>query len=111
LYPRPYFSLYRWKKKIGIRVHGKPLKRLKERLKAMTGRKRGGTIERILAEITGLMNGWLGYYWLADMKKYLQRISEWLRRRIRQIYWKRWKRVRTRYENLIALGVSRNKAW
>jgi hypothetical protein len=57
------------------------------------------------------MNGWLGYYRLADMKKYLQGISEWLRRRIRQLYWKRWKRVRTRYENLIALGATRNKAW
>ena len=105
------FSLYRWKGKIGIRVHEKPLKRLKERLKAMTSRKRGGTIEQILAEIIRLMNGWLGYYRLADMKKYLQGISEWLRRRIRQLYWKRWKRVRTRYENLIKLGLPHDKAW
>jgi len=105
------FSLYQWKEKIGIRVHEKPLKRLKERLKAITSRKRGGTIEQILAEITRLMNGWLGYYRLADIKKYLQEISEWLRRRIRQLYWKRWKRVRTRYENLIALGIPQNKAW
>ena len=105
------FSLYEWKGKIGIRVHEKPLKRLKERLKAMTSRKRGGTIEQILTEIIRLMNGWLGYYRLADMKKYLQRISEWLRRRMRQLYWKRWKRVRTRYENLIKLGVPHDNAW
>ena len=105
------FSLYCWKGRIGIRVHEKPLERLKERLKAMTSRKRGGTIEQILAEITKLMNGWLGYYRMADMKKHLEGISEWLRRRMRQLYWKRWKRVRTRYENLIQLGVPRNKAW
>jgi hypothetical protein len=105
------FSLYQGKEKIGIRIHEKPLKRLKERLKDITNRKRGGTIEQILAEIIRLMNGWLGYYRLADMKKYLQGISEWLRRRIRQLYWKRWKRVRTRYENLITLGATRNKAW
>ena len=105
------FSLYELKGKIGIRVHEKPLKRLKERLKDITSRKRGGTIEQILAEIIRLINGWLGYYRLADMKKYLQGISEWLRRRIRQLYWKRWKRVRTRYENLITLGAPRNKAW
>ena len=105
------FSLYCWKGRIGIRVHEKPLERLKERLKAMTSRKRGGTIEQILAEITKFMNGWLGYYRMADMKKYLEGISEWLRRRMRQLYWKRWKRVRTRYENLIQLGVPRNKAW
>jgi group II intron reverse transcriptase/maturase len=105
------FSLYRWKERIGIRAHEKSLKRLKERLKAITSRKRSGTIERLLQEITRLMNGWLGYYRIADVKKYLQGISEWLRRRIRQLYWKRWKRVKTRYENLIQLGVPRNKAW
>jgi hypothetical protein len=42
------------------------------------------------------------------MKAYLQRISEWLRRRIRQIY---WKRIRTRFKNLIQLKVTRNKVW
>jgi len=41
----------------------------------------------------------------------LQRISEWLRRRIRQLYWKRWKRVKTRYENLIQLGATNDNAW
>jgi len=105
------FSLYHWKERIGIRVHEKPLKRLKDWLKALTSRKRGGTIEQILAEITRRINGWLGYYRIADMKKYLEGISEWLRRRVRQLYWKRWKGVRTRYENLISLGVHGNKAW
>ena len=105
------FSLYQWKEAIRIRAHEKSLKRLAAKLKEQTSRKRGGTIERILAEITRLLNGWLGYYHIADMKTYLQRISEWLRRRIRQIYWKRWKRVRTRYENLIQLGISREQAW
>jgi group II intron reverse transcriptase/maturase len=105
------FSLYRRKEGVRIRVHEKPLKRLKERLKALTSRKRGGRMEGILEELTRLINGWLGYYSIADIKVYLQRISEWMRRRIRQIYWKRWKRVRTRFENLIQLGVTRNKAW
>jgi group II intron reverse transcriptase/maturase len=104
------FSMYQWKERIGIRIHEKPMERLKERLRTITSRKRGGTIKHILDEITKLMNGWLGYYRIADMKKYLEGISEWLRRRIRQIYWKRWKRVRTRYGNLIQLGVPPHKA-
>ena len=105
------FSLYRHKEGIGIRVHEKSLKRLKDRLKALTSRKRGGTIERILKELTTLIIGWLGYYSIADMKKYLAKLAEWLRRRIRQMYWKRWKRVRTRFENLIQLGIPRDQAW
>ena len=105
------FSLYRLNGKIGIRVHEKPLKRLKERLKALTSRKRCGKIEQILGEITKYINGWIGYYRIADIQKFLQGIGEWLRRRMRQLYWKRWKRIRTRYENLIKLGVPRDKAW
>jgi group II intron reverse transcriptase/maturase len=105
------FSLYQMMGRIGIRVHEKPLERLKVRLKELTSRKRGGSIEQILAEIKRLLNGWIGYYRIADMKKYLQGISEWLRRRMRQLYWKRWKRIKTRLDNLIQLGVPRNKAW
>ena len=105
------FSLYQWIKAVRIRVHEKPLKLLKAKLKAITSRKRSGSIEQILAELTRLINGWLAYYRIADMKKFLQGICEWLRRRIRQIYWKRWKRNRTRYGNLIKLGVSPYKAW
>jgi hypothetical protein len=55
------FSLYRRKDGIGIRVHEKPLKRLMDRLRGLTSRKRGGTMERILQEITRLLIGWLGY--------------------------------------------------
>jgi len=103
------FSMYQMKGRIGIRVHEKTLQRLKDRLKALTSRGRGGTIEQILEEITRLMNGWLGYYRIADIEKHLLKISEWLRRRIRQIYWKRWKMVKTRFDNLIRLGLPRDK--
>jgi hypothetical protein len=105
------FSLYQIKNRIGIRVHEKTLKRLKERLKAITSRKRCGTMEQILQEITRLVIGWLGYYSVADLKTHLQRIEGWLRRRIRQLFWKRWKRIRTRYANLIQRGIPKPKAW
>jgi hypothetical protein len=74
----------------------------------MTNRNRNGTVEQILAEMRRLLNGWLGYYRIADMEKDVQRMSEWLRRRLRQLYWKRGK---TRQKNLMQLGVSRDKAW
>jgi len=105
------FSLYEMKGKVGIRAHEKPLDRFKKRLKAITSRKRSGKIEQILGEIIRYINGWLGYYRIADIQKFLQRVSEWLRRRLRQLYWKRWKRIRTRFENLIQLGVPTDKAW
>ena len=105
------FSMYQWKEKSGIRVHEKPLDRLIDRLRAITSRNRSGRIEWIMEELHKLLNGWVGYYHIADMKKYLERISSWLRRRIRQIHWKRWKKNRTRYENLVRLGIPRDLAW
>ena len=68
-------------------------------------------MEWVLQEISRLLTGWLGYYSIADLKEHLKRISGWLRRRIRQMYWKRWKRARTRYENLIQLGIRKDQAW
>jgi group II intron reverse transcriptase/maturase len=105
------FSLYRSKEGVRIRAHEKALKGLVERLKTLTSRKRSGAMEWILRELTVLLQGWLGYYSIADIKKYLKRLGEWLRRRVRQIYWKRWKRVRTRIENLIRLGVNLEQAF
>jgi group II intron reverse transcriptase/maturase len=105
------FSFYWSKEGVRTRVHEKPLRRLMERLKALTSRKRNGTMEGILEELTVLIQGWLGYYRIADIKAYLKRLGEWLRRRIRQMYWKRWKGIRTRWDNLMKLGINREQAW
>jgi hypothetical protein len=99
------FSFYWSKEGVRIRVHGKTLRRLWERLKASTNRKRSGAIEAIREEITVLVQGWLGYHSIADMKAYLERLSAWLRR---QVYWERWKRVR--YEEQTKLGVNREQS-
>jgi group II intron reverse transcriptase/maturase len=105
------FSLDRQGEGTVIRVHEKPLERLKERLRAMTSRRRGGTVKQRLGEIARLMNGWVGYYRIADIRTILERISAWLRRRIRQLHWKRWKRTKTRHDNLTQLGIPGDKAW
>ena len=47
----------------------------------------------------------LQYYRLADMKGLLKRTDEWARRRIRAVYWKQWKKIKTRYRMLKALGM------
>ncbi|MBD5560252.1 MAG: hypothetical protein HDQ87_07855 [Clostridia bacterium] len=56
------------------------------------------------------MRGWIQYFKLADMAGWLKAINAWLRRRIRMVFWKKWKRVRTRYRNLRRLGLSHDEA-
>ena len=54
--------------------------------------------------------GWVNYYKLADMGAYIQSIDEWMRRRIRMVFWKKWRRVCTRWRKLLKLGISNRNA-
>jgi RNA-directed DNA polymerase len=55
--------------------------------------------------------GWVNYFKIADIKTLLSGTDEWMRRRIRMIYWKQWKRVRTKLKMLKSLGIREQKAW
>jgi len=105
------FSLYKIKQNTGIRPHEKSLKRFKDEIRQFTSRKQGRSIEAILAKLRQYTGGWLAYYSIADMKAKMQEFNEWTRRRIRQIFWKQWKRIKARHDNLIRLGIDKGKAW
>lgn len=55
--------------------------------------------------------GWINYFKIADIKTLLMGTDEWMRRRIRMIYWKQWKRVKTKFKMLSSLGIREQKAW
>lgn len=96
---------------IYIRAHKKSLNKAKQKLRAITKRNRGRNVRTIMAEIAQYMKGWLGYYYIADMKRTLKSWDEWLRRRIRMYIWKQWKKARTRVKNLRKLGISKDQAY
>ena len=105
------FSLYKTGKKAGIRPHGKSIKRFKDKIRELTSRKQARSVTNILQRIKRYTTGWLGYYSIADMESKIRSLNEWLRRRIRQIYWKQWKKVSARFSNLKKLGINKQKAW
>ena len=105
------FSLYKTGKKAGIRPHGKSIKRFKDKIRELTSRKQARSVENILKRIKRYTTGWLGYYSIADMESKIRSLNEWLRRRIRKIYWKQWKKIKTRHDNLVRLGINKQKAW
>lgn len=105
------YSLYKVKGKTGIRVHEKPMRKFKERIRQITSRKRGRSTSLILQELKLYTTGWLNYYGIADLQKKIQNLSEWIRRRIRMYIWKQWKKVSARFRNLKALGIPEGKAW
>jgi group II intron reverse transcriptase/maturase len=105
------FSLYKGHNGTRIRIHTKPLKRFKSKLKAITHRNRGVSVVTVLNNLKSCVRGWLGYYAIADMKEAMRKMTEWVRRRIRMYIWKQWKRVSTRFTRLKELGVTKEQAW
>ena len=87
------FSMYKTGKKAGIRPHGKSIKRFKDKIRELTSRKQARSVELILKRLKRYTVGWLGYYSIADMESRIKSLNEWIRRRIRQIYWKQWKKI------------------
>lgn len=92
-------------------LHEKSASRMRERIKALTSRSNGWGNERRKEALKRYIIGWVNYFKLADMKKLLERVDMWYRRRLRMVIWKQWKRLRTRGRNLIRLGVEKHKAW
>ena len=105
------YSFYRKDDEIRMKVHVKSIKKLKSKLKLLTGRSKIGNISLTYDKIKQLVVGWVNYFKLADMKTSMRSLDEWLRRRIRMCYWKQWKKVSTKFKNLQKLGISKQKAW
>ncbi len=91
------YGFYRYKGKCRFKVHAKSQAKMKNRLRAITNRSKAISNEERPQILKRFIKGWVNYFKLADMKGLLKAIDEWLRRRIRAIYWKQWKKVRTRY--------------
>jgi RNA-directed DNA polymerase len=104
------FSFYKYRGEVRIRVATKSLQRLRQRLRRLTRRVRSGKLEDIIREVNQYLRGWIDYFRLADTPSVFEDLDSWIRRRLRQMVWKRWKRGRTRYRELVALGVPRERA-
>ncbi len=104
------YSFYRYKGKCRFRVHPKSIDKMKAKLKELTSRSNGWGNEYRAMKLTQFIRGWINYFAMADMKQLLSSTDEWLRRKIRAIYWKQWKKVKTRYRMIRKFGLPEWKA-
>ncbi len=104
------YSFYRYKGKCRFRVHPKSIRKMRDKIRELTDRNNGMSNARREEKYRQYVRGWVNYFKLADMKNLLGETDEWARRRIRAVYWKQWKKVRTKYRMLKALGLEHWKA-
>ena len=103
------FYIYRGEGR--LRIHPKSTRKFKDEIRRITGRSNGMGIALRKFRLNQLIRGWINYFKLADAKGLVQRLDEWIRSRIRMVTWKRWKKIRTRFENLKGLGIKDEQAW
>src|SRR6266403_1694430 len=92
------------------RIAPKAIARCKERIREQTRRTRGISLAQMVKEIATYLRGWLGYFGDCQTPSVLQRLESWLRRRLRSVVWKQWKRGRTRFRELRKRGIRKDLA-
>lgn len=92
------------------RIAPKAVDRFKERVRELTRRTRGVSIERMANELAGYLHGWIGYYGKCETPPVLRGLEEWTRRRPRSVIWRQWKRGSVRFAALPKRGVGKDLA-
>lgn len=93
-----------------IRWSDKALADFKHRIKELTGRSWGVSMEYRLKKLGQYLRGWTAYFGISQYYRPVPELDEWIRRRMRMCYWKQWRWPRTKVKNLLALGVSLKSA-
>jgi RNA-directed DNA polymerase len=92
------------------RIAPKSLLRFKKRVRELTKRNRGVSLERMVNELARYLAGWRGYFGFCQTPSVLQSLDSWIRRRLRCFQWKQWRRGTTRFAELRKRGASKDQA-
>lgn len=105
------FTFYTVKGGYDVRIHPKSIKRIKDKIRQITSRSYSINMEYRIKRLNQITTGWVNYFSIAKAKSIMQSLDEWTRRRLRMCIWKQWKKPKTKFKNLISLGVPKHKAY
>lgn len=94
-----------------LRVAAKSVKRLRSKLRTTLRQGRGRTLATTVRTLTPILRGWLQYFRLAEAKGVFEELDGWMRRKLRCVLWRQWKRPRTRRKRLMQRGLDPERAW
>jgi RNA-directed DNA polymerase len=93
-----------------LKVAPESVRRLKAKLRPLFRRGRGRALGAVIGELSRVLRGWVAYYRLAEVKGLFEELDGWIRRKLRRILWKQWKRPRVRLKALLARGLGSQQA-
>jgi RNA-directed DNA polymerase len=93
-----------------LKVAQNSIKRVKERIKEIMRKGRGRSLPKVAGELTTLLRGWVNYFRLSQVKAAFEELDQWIRRKLRCILWRQWKKPCTRAKKLIERGIEKARA-
>lgn len=93
-----------------IRIHRKAIERFKGRVRELTDRNCGKSLQQVIEKLNEYLRGWWNYYRLTEARYIFKSLNGWIIRRLRCLVWKQWKNPRTKVRNLKKLGISHKHA-
>ena len=97
-------------KELKRKIAPKAIDRFKERIREITLKGRGRSMEKVMEELAQYVRGWRGYFGFCETPSVLRRLDAWIRRRVRCAFWRQWKTGRKRFAELVRRGVSKELA-
>jgi RNA-directed DNA polymerase len=92
------------------RIAPKALLRCKQRVRELTRRTRGISLQQMMKELASYLRGWRSYFGFSQTPSVLQKLEAWIRRRLRSVIWKQWKRSKVRYVRLRQRNIGHDLA-
>jgi RNA-directed DNA polymerase len=100
-----------WHKVPRLRIAPWSLERLKDKVRELLRGARGRSLDHTIEQLNPVLRGWAAYFSLTQTKGALEEIDGWIRRKLRCLLWRQWKRVYTRARNLMKAGLKEDRAW
>lgn len=94
-----------------LKVAPESLQRFKGKIRLLCRQGRGRNLRNFIETLKPVLRGWVNYYRLAEVKGVFEELDQWIRRKLRCILWRQWKRAYTRARNLMKRGLTEERAW
>jgi len=94
-----------------LRIAPTSLKRLEDKIREVLKGASGRNLANVITELNPILRGWAAYFKLTETKRAMEELDGWVRRKLRCILWRQWKRTYTRAKNLMKAGLTEERAW
>lgn len=94
-----------------LKIANDSVRRFKGKLRSAFKRGRGRNLKTFITELQPMLRGWINYFRLTQVKGIIEDLDGWIRRRMRCVLWRQWKRRYTRVKRMMKYGISKVRAW